>query len=344
MAPAASHTVEIDPLDLDHSDLRNVPLPGDLTVDEPDVQHTEQTVRRKFRSNYSQLAYDDEEEELNLNMLKSVTKAASFVSDLRVSSARHASMPAYSFVHPAGHRLCLTGGCHLPTQHPRGNCSAHSLARACTARVPMLQWLPHYSYSLLRADLAAGLTVGVVIIPQGMAYAMLAELPAIYGLYSSLVPLPIYAMMCSSRHMSVGPFALVSLLVADSVIEAGYEPEHVAYIPAVMLLSLMIGILHCTMAWLHLGVIVRLISDSVLAGFTSAAAVLISASQLKHLFGMDSMPVRAYPSLPADVTLPAARLPLARLSGMDRRRPGRHVRCPARPSPAAGLGCRTPYT
>ena len=75
----------------------------------------------------------------------------------------------------------------------------------------MRTWLPRYSTSLLRNDLMAGVTVGVVLIPQGVAYAMLAELPPIYGLYASLLPLPIYAAMCTSRHMSIGPFALVSL-------------------------------------------------------------------------------------------------------------------------------------
>ena len=164
-------------------------------------------------------------------------------------------------------------------------CTRKALHDATFRRVPVLTWLRSYSLPLLRADLLAGITVGVVLVPQGVAYAMLAELPPIYGLYSSLLPLPIYAAMCTSRHMSIGPFALVSLLVADSVSEV-VSPDNEGYIGAVMLLSLMIGLLHCLMAALNLGIIVRFISDSVLAGFTSAAAILISASQLKHLFGM----------------------------------------------------------
>ena len=164
--------------------------------------------------------------------------------------------------------------------------TANRLAnRLAHRRIPALSWLPEYSLSLLYADVMAGITVGVVLIPQGMAYAMLAELPPIYGLYSSLLPLPIYATLCTSRHMSIGPFALVSLLVAESVSEV-VPTAHEGYVGAVMLLSLMIGLLHCLMAALNLGVIVRLISDSVLAGFTSAAAILISTSQLKHLLGI----------------------------------------------------------
>ena len=128
-------------------------------------------------------------------------------------------------------------GTRNPEEAGLRKCSATVSMRQ---RIPMLRWVQEYTFELLRADLTAGITVGVVLIPQGMAYAMLAELPAIYGLYASLIPLPIYAAMCSSRHMSIGPFALVSLLVADTVAAAGYEPEHEEYIPAVRTLSLMV--------------------------------------------------------------------------------------------------------
>ena len=143
-------------------------------------------------------------------------------------------------------------------------------------RLPILRFLRNYTSDTFRRDLNAGITVGVVVIPQGIAYAMLAELPPVYGLYAALVPLPVYAMLGSSPHISIGPFALVSLLVADSVSEV-VSPDAPEYIGAVMLLSLMIGLLHCLMAALNLGVIVRFISDSVLAGFTSAAAILTLA-------------------------------------------------------------------
>ena len=126
---------------------------------------------------------------------------------------------------------------------------------ALRRRFPAIEWVPRYTWSLLRADLVAGLTVGVVLIPQGVAYAMLAELPPIYGLYAALAPLPVYAAMGSSRHMSIGPFALVSLLVADAagdVVDPDADGME-AYIDAVMCLSMMVGTFLLLMATLRLG-------------------------------------------------------------------------------------------
>ena len=90
-------------------------------------------------------------------------------------------------------------------------------------RLPILSWLPKYSFELLRTDAAAGLTMGIVVVPQGIAYALLAELPPVYGLYAALAPLPIYTLLGSSRHLSIGPFALISILVADAV--SGVVPK-----------------------------------------------------------------------------------------------------------------------
>ena len=84
--------------------------------------------------------------------------------------------------------------------------------------IPILDWLPNYQKSYLEGDLSAGLTVGVMLIPQGMAYAMLAGLPPIYGLYASIVPLIIYAVLGTSRQLAVGPVAMISLLVAATAL------------------------------------------------------------------------------------------------------------------------------
>lgn len=228
------------------------------------------------------------------HQLSSVPLPAELVDDIEQSASVETFLRAHfssehTAYNPMSPRVLLQKAGMLPRALlcPKdGGCTPTSTMRWVFERVAILHWLPRYSLKLFLTDLRTGVTVGVVLIPQGMAYAMLAELPAIYGLYAALAPLPIYAAFCSSRHMSIGPFALVSLLVADSVADAGYVPEQPEYVPAVMLLSLMIGLLHCAMSALNLGVLVRFISDSVLAGFTSASAVLIASSQLKHLFGM----------------------------------------------------------
>jgi SulP family sulfate permease len=156
----------------------------------------------------------------------------------------------------------------------------------------VLSWGSRYSLQLLKRDLVAGLTVGVVLVPQGLAYATLAELPPVYGLYASLVPLPLYALLGSSRHISVGPFALVSILVAETVSTAVHCGEKNRmfcedYVDAVLLLSLMVGLLHLLMAALRLDVVVvAFLSEPVLNGFTSASAILIAGSQMKHFLGL----------------------------------------------------------
>ncbi|NDC88052.1 MAG: hypothetical protein EB075_04480 [Bacteroidetes bacterium] len=91
--------------------------------------------------------------------------------------------------------------------------------------LPSLAWLPAYRASEnLRGDVSAGLTVGVMLIPQGMAYALIAGLPPIYGLYAALVPLVVYALLGTSRQLAVGPVAMVSLLVAAAGVETVVQP------------------------------------------------------------------------------------------------------------------------
>lgn len=151
---------------------------------------------------------------------------------------------------------------------------------------PFLEWLPNYKREHLGGDLSAGLTVGVMLIPQGMAYAMLAGLPPIYGLYASTIPLIVYALMGTSRQLAVGPVAMVSLLIASGV-GALAETGTDAYIAYAILLALMVGVLQFAMGAFRLGFLVNFLSHPVIAGFTSAAAVIIGISQLKHLLGMD---------------------------------------------------------
>ncbi len=125
-----------------------------------------------------------------------------------------------------------------------------------------------------------------MLIPQGMAYAMLAGLPPVVGLYAATIPAIIYALFGTSRHLSVGPVALVSILVFSSV-SAFANPGSNEYISLVLLLMLMIGLIQFLLGVLRLGFLVNFISQSVMSGFISAAAIIIGFSQLNHLLGID---------------------------------------------------------
>lgn len=152
--------------------------------------------------------------------------------------------------------------------------------------VPLLSQLGSYEKPWLKQDLSAGLTVGVMLIPQGMAYALIAGLPPIYGLYAALVPIIIYAIFGSSRQLAVGPVAMVSLLVAAGVAPlANGDVE--TYIGLALLLSLMVGVIQFGLGIARAGFLTNFLSHPVLAGFTSAAALIIGFSQLKHLLGVE---------------------------------------------------------
>lgn len=151
--------------------------------------------------------------------------------------------------------------------------------------LPAADWISNYQKEDLRGDLSAGLIVAIMLIPQGMAYAMLAGLPPVIGLYASTVPLLIYALFGTSRQLAVGPVAMVSLLVlagVSTLAEAGTDQ----YISLVLLLMLMIGVIQFLMGMLKLGFIVNFLSRAVISGFTSGAAIIIGLSQLKHLLGI----------------------------------------------------------
>jgi SulP family sulfate permease len=152
--------------------------------------------------------------------------------------------------------------------------------------IPALQWLPNYKKEDLSGDLSAGLTVGVMLIPQGMAYSMLAGLPPIYGLYASTIPLIIYALLGTSRQLAVGPVAMVALLISSGV-GALAELGSSEFISYAILLALMVGIIQFGMGIFRLGFLVNFLSHPVIAGFTSAAAIIIGFSQFKHLLGID---------------------------------------------------------
>jgi SulP family sulfate permease len=154
-----------------------------------------------------------------------------------------------------------------------------------SAWVPATAWIPRYQKANLRGDVIAGLTTAIMLIPQGMAYAMLAGLPPIVGLYSALVPLLVYGLLGTSRELAVGPVAMDSLLVAASVGAIATQGTE-QYITYALMLALMTGVIQLVMGIGRLGFVVNFLSRPVLAGFTSAAALIIGSSQLKHMMGV----------------------------------------------------------
>ncbi|MEP3390594.1 MAG: sulfate permease [Reichenbachiella sp.] len=155
---------------------------------------------------------------------------------------------------------------------------------------PIIDSLKSYSSEWLKNDLFAGLVVGVMLIPQGMAYAMIAGLPPIYGLYTAIIPTIVYALIGSSRHVSVGPVAMDSLILVAGASAFATEGT-MDYIIVVAALTLLIGAIQMGMGVLKLGFIANFLSKPVILGFTFAAAVIISIKQLKYLLGIQLVDV-----------------------------------------------------
>lgn len=151
---------------------------------------------------------------------------------------------------------------------------------------PFLGWLGGYRKSDFPKDLVAGITVAVILIPQGMAYAMIAGLPPVYGLYAAIAPILVYALLGTSRQVGMGPVAMDSLLVAaglGTLAIAGVEN----YIAMALVLAFLVGAIQLLLGIFRMGFLVRFLSKPVISGFTSGAAVIIIFSQLKHLLGTD---------------------------------------------------------
>ncbi|MBF0212928.1 MAG: sulfate permease [Magnetococcales bacterium] len=150
--------------------------------------------------------------------------------------------------------------------------------------LPFLNWFPMGRASL-RADLVAGITVALVLIPQSMAYANLAGLPAYYGLYAAFLPGAVAALFGSSRQLATGPVAVVSLLTASALMPLA-QPGSDAFVSLAILMSFLIGVVQLTLGVLRLGVVVNFLSHPVILGFTNAAALIIGLSQLSKIFGV----------------------------------------------------------
>ncbi len=153
-----------------------------------------------------------------------------------------------------------------------------------TTLFPFLRWFP-MSREMIRADLIAGVTVALVLVPQSMAYAQLAGLPVVYGLYASFVPVIVASLWGSSSQLHTGPVAMLSLMSAAALIPLA-SPGSADFIELSVMLALMVGILRLALGLFRLGAIVNLLSSPVIVGFTNAAALIIGLSQLSKVIGV----------------------------------------------------------
>ncbi len=153
--------------------------------------------------------------------------------------------------------------------------------------LPVLSWAPKYNRTTLSADLVAAVIVTIMLIPQSLAYAMLAGLPPEVGLYASIAPLLIYAFLGTSMTLAVGPVAVASLMTASAIGELVTlgTPE---YLGAAIVLALMSGAMLMVMGFARLGFLANFLSHSVISGFITASALIIAVGQLRHVLGIDA--------------------------------------------------------
>jgi sulfate permease, SulP family len=150
---------------------------------------------------------------------------------------------------------------------------------------PFLQWWPLVNQQTVKADLLAGITGAIIVLPQGVAFALIAGLPPVYGMYTAMVTPIIAALFGSSRHMVSGPTTAISLAVFSSV-SLYAEPSTESFISLTLLLTFLTGVIQFSLGLARMGALVNFISHSVVIGFTAGAAVLIATTQLKHVLGL----------------------------------------------------------
>ena len=163
----------------------------------------------------------------------------------------------------------------------------NTIMRDFLPSLPILMWGRTYSRQIFTQDLLAAVIVTIMLIPQSLAYAMLAGLPAEVGIYASIAPLVLYALLGTSRVLAVGPVAVVSLMTASAIGQFA-EAGSAAYWQAAMILAFMSGAMLLVMGLLRLGFLANFLSHPVISGFISASGLIIAASQVKHLLGVQA--------------------------------------------------------
>ncbi|XP_063282300.1 solute carrier family 26 member 6-like [Pelobates fuscus] len=179
-------------------------------------------------------------------------------------------------------------------------CSRSAAKSLLLKFIPILQWLPHYPVKeWLLGDIVSGVSVGILQLPQGLAYALLAGVPPIFGLYSSFFPVFIYSFFGTSRHVSVGTFTVMSIMVgsvAESLIPTEFvqgndtiinmDARDEARVEVVAALTLFVGIFQIILGLVQFGFVVTYLSEPLVRGYTTAATIHVTVSQLKHFFGL----------------------------------------------------------
>lgn len=151
---------------------------------------------------------------------------------------------------------------------------------------PFIAWLPQVKIDVVKADILAGLTGAVIVMPQGVAYAMIAGLPPEYGLYTAIIPAILAALFGSSNHLISGPTAALSVIVFSTISQFA-DTGTPFYIQLCLTLTFCAGIVQLLMGVMRIGAVVNFVSHSVVIGFTAGAAVVITVSQLRHVLGLD---------------------------------------------------------
>ena len=151
---------------------------------------------------------------------------------------------------------------------------------------PFLGWFKDVNSDTVRADLGAGLTGAIMVLPQGVAFAMIAGMPPIYGLYSAMIIPIVVALFGSSYHMISGPATAISIVVYSAVSQYA-EADTAEFVALAFTMTFIVGIMQLAMGFARLGAVVNFVSHTVIIGFTAGAALLIGAKQLEHCFGVD---------------------------------------------------------
>lgn len=168
----------------------------------------------------------------------------------------------------------------------RFDCSNDTPKQWIPTKVFISEWIRNYKSSDIINDLIAGFTVFILLIPQGMAYAVVAGMPPVYGLYAASFPQFIYAILGTSRHISIGPMSTTSLMLGLAIQNQDLQEQSDEYIRAIFNLTLMVGLITYLIGLLQAGVFVNFLSNSVISGFITASSLIITLSQLKYILGI----------------------------------------------------------